>query len=320
MTVLLDTRSAAPADRSEYWSAGTTELFFPLQFQPFVSRPFAGRIIGHHIGPVGVRRVSGDPHCVVRTHRGIADADPEDILLHVVRSGRCRIEQDGRSCVLQRGDMASYDSSRPSVLEAEGAFELLVLTFPKHLLGAHGNRISQGTAVRIAGADALARLAAPFLAGIADGLDDDAFGDGARQDVAEVLVATLRMLHGDGARWPALPGRARSQALLVRMQEYAIAHLREPDLGPERIASAHFVSTRYVHKLFRAEGLGVSGWIRDRRLDGAVRDLRDPALADLTVAAIAAAWGFAAPGGFSRTFRAAYGCSPSEMRERSASR
>ena len=46
--------------------------------------------------------------------------------------------------------------------------------------------------------------------------------------------------------------------LLARMQRYVMAHLQDPELGPEQIARAHYVSTRYVHKLFAASGAGVS--------------------------------------------------------------
>ena len=44
------------------------------------------------------------------------------------------------------------------------------------------------------------------------------------------------------------------------------------------------------------------------------RDLSDPALAHGTIGALAATWGFTDPARFSRAFRAAYGCSPTEAR------
>ena len=67
-------------------------------------------------------------------------------------------------------------------------------------------------------------------------------------------------------------------------------------------------------KLFQPEGTTVSAWIRARRLEGARRDLGDPEFAGLTIAALAARWGFSDPARFSRAFRAVYGCSPTEAR------
>ena len=134
--------------------------------------------------------------------------------------------------------------------------------------------------------------------------------------LADAIVGLVRALHGERqAQVRALPRSvARADGLLQRIKDHIDQHLREPDLGPERIAKAHFISTRYVHKLFQPEGTTVSAWIRSRRLEGARRDLADPEYAGLTISALAARWGFSDPARFSRAFRAVYGCSPTEAR------
>ena len=53
-------------------------------------------------------------------------------------------------------------------------------------------------------------------------------------------------------------------------------------------------------------------WFRERRLAGARRDLRDPARAEDSITSIAARWGLSNSAHFSRTFRVAYGRTPSE--------
>lgn len=58
----------------------------------------------------------------------------------------------------------------------------------------------------------------------------------------------------------------------------------------------------------------MSAWIRLRRLERCRRDLRDPRAVDRPVSAIAATWGLPDPAHFSRTFRAAYGITPTEYR------
>ena len=78
------------------------------------------------------------------------------------------------------------------------------------------------------------------------------------------------------------------------MQRYVMDHLHDPELGPEQIAQAHFVSTRYVHKLFAASGTGVSAWIRERRFEGAVDELRRSP--ETTIATVATRWGYRNPG------------------------
>ena len=53
-------------------------------------------------------------------------------------------------------------------------------------------------------------------------------------------------------------GRAtRADVLRSQIMQYIEAHLSDPDLGPGRIARAHFISLRYLHALFRNEGITV---------------------------------------------------------------
>jgi AraC-like DNA-binding protein len=80
------------------------------------------------------------------------------------------------------------------------------------------------------------------------------------------------------------------------------------------------MSLRTLQTLFRAEGGTVTEWIRERRLAGARRDLRDPQRAEVPISQIAEAWGLPNPGHFSRMFRAEFGVSPREYRGRLTSR
>ena len=91
-------------------------------------------------------------------------------------------------------------------------------------------------------------------------------------------------------------------------------HLGDPRLSPGSIAAAHYISVRYLPKLFESEQTTVAGWIRQRRLEACRRDLRDPALSDQPVSLIAARRGLPSAAHFSRAFRRAYDISPAEYR------
>src|SRR4051794_27772896 len=114
MSTLLDTRVVSPSERSDYWSAGIAEHFFPMRVESVGPEPFQARLTGSTIGSVAVRSIIGVPHSVTRTPQLIAQGDPDGILLYLMRSGSCRIEQDDRSCVLRPGDLAVHDTSRAS--------------------------------------------------------------------------------------------------------------------------------------------------------------------------------------------------------------
>jgi AraC-like DNA-binding protein len=109
-------------------------------------------------------------------------------------------------------------------------------------------------------------------------------------------------------------GSPSRSVLLAGVKAYIGEHLGSPALGPEEIARANHISTRYLHRLFEGEGLSVSEWIRDQRVERCRRDLRDPLLQHESILSIATRWGLPSPAHFSRVFRAAYGQSPREER------
>ncbi|CAH0309937.1 helix-turn-helix domain-containing protein [Microbacterium sp. Bi128] len=311
MTSVLDTRSVPPAERRDYWSAGIAERFFPMHVESVGAPSFEARLAIGQVGPVGVQSIQGLAHRVARTQQMIAAADPECILLYLMTRGTIYIEQDDRSCVLRPGDIACHDTSRPSTFEGRDGFEVLVFSIPKWFIGAQAEGIARRSATRVdSGQGRLTGPATPFLAQLArtttsgGGLTSPD-GEGA----AQMLLPLLRSMYG--AQEISGP-RSGPEALLAQMQRYVMDHLHDPELGPERIAQAHFVSTRYVHKLFASSGTGVSSWIRERRFEGAVGELRRSP--ETTIAMVATRWGYRHPASFSRAFREVHGCAPRDAR------
>lgn len=294
MTVLVDT------SQPELWSEAHERIFFPIGVRLATPEPESRRITEHRIGPVGAYRVTSDASVIRRSARGIAAFDPEQFLVATAVRGTQRIEQGGRSVVFTRGELSSWDSSHPFSVTHTDAFDLLLMVVPRALLGPRRDAICAQTAGRLDGS-----LAGPFFAQVWAALD--AGGVGSPEDVAEAIVALVRALHPAAHAAVRLPGGA----LLPQIKAYIDAHLGDLELGPERIARAHFISTRYLHKRFSGEGVSVSEYIRLRRLEMCRRDLlatHEP------VSLIARRWGLVNPAHFSRVFRAAYGVTPSELR------
>ena len=312
VTSILDTRSVPPAERRDYWSAGIAERFFPMQVESVGAPLFEARLAGGQMGPVRVQSIQGLAHRVARTQRMIATADPECILLYLMTRGTIHIDQDDRSCALRPGDIACHDTSRPSTFEGQEGFEVLVFSIPKWFIGAQAEGIARRSATRVdSGQGRLAGLATPFLAQLArTTTSGSGFSGPDGKGAAQMLLPLLRSMYGvQDISHP----RSRPEALLGRMQRYVMDHLHDPELGPEQIAQAHFVSTRYVHKLFAAAGTGVSAWIRERRFEGAVGELRRSP--ETTIATVATRWGYRHPASFSRAFREVHGCAPREARQ-----
>ncbi|MGV9451747.1 AraC family transcriptional regulator [Streptomyces sp. NPDC003635] len=121
--------------------------------------------------------------------------------------------------------------------------------------------------------------------------------------------------HGGRQDGASAHGGQQREDLVRRVRAHVDAHLWDRRLTPASVAAAQHISVRYLHRLFEGQGSTIGRWIQHRRLEEARRELARPGRADLTVSAVARRWGFASATHFSRSFRAAYGMSPSDWRD-----
>jgi AraC-like DNA-binding protein len=316
--LLIDTATVPAAERLAFWSESSSDAYLPVQIRSPAGENFGARMWGYALGPLSLFRISAPPNTMMRTSRAITACDPECLHLSVVLRGRINAAQEGRTGVARIGDVISYETSHPVIFRADQPYESLVVRVPKHLLGRQEAQISKLTAVGISGSEGLPRAAVAFFRSLAAGLEDGTVRPEDAPNTVECVLDLVRGLYASPActREPARP-RSRAE-ILLNAQSFIEANLGDPELDPEEIARASFISTRYLHKLFEAEGTSVCRWIRVSRLEHCRRDLLDPSLRHETILAIASRWGLPGPQHFSRLFRSAYGCSPTELRREAA--
>lgn len=104
-------------------------------------------------------------------------------------------------------------------------------------------------------------------------------------------------------------------ARLSAIKHWTVRRLHEPELSVGSAAAAHRLSERYVQMLFKAEHSSFSDFVRAERLALARRRLTNPGLLHQPISVIALDVGFSDISHFNRSFRAAYGQTPSEVRE-----
>ena len=300
--------------RFEYWKHILTNTFVPLEVSaPGNGDDFRGLLRGCELGSLRFIEVSAEAHTARRTARLVKAAPAGCYKIGLQLRGSSVLIQDGREATLTPGDFTLYDTDRPYTLAFSDPHRMLVLAFPRDMLGLPESRLAGLTATRLPGASGgLATLIGPFLAQVTDLLDEVDGKDEVRLagNVLDLLgtVLTERL---DCS--PADPDRAH-RALMLQITSFIQEHLGEADLAPAQIAAAHHISLRQLHKLFHASGTSVAGWIRQRRLERCGHDLRDPRWSGRPVAAIGARWGYPDPAHFSRLFKAAYGVGPRDYR------
>jgi len=319
MTLLIDTASVPAVDRLDYWSESSFDTYLPVHVRSAVKERFGAQLWGYELGPLSVFRISAAPNTMSRTSQAIAACDPECLHVSVVLRGQITAAQKGRTGVARVGDIISYETSHPVIFRADQPYESLVVRVPWELLGVHAAQISTLTALGIRGSEGFPRAAVAFLRSLMDALEEGTLGADDAQNTVDCVLDLVRGVYSGPLPGASEPTRLRSRAeILLNVQSFIEANLGNPDLGPGEIAGSCFISTRYLHKLFEAEGTSVCQWIRAARLERCRRDLVDPALGHQTILAIATRWGLPGPQHFSRLFRAAYACSPSELRRGAA--
>jgi AraC-like DNA-binding protein len=297
------------ASREERWRHVLGESVGELETHGVPDRFVAGEIGALRIGELSASEAGGGK----RTAAHVRRSDPDVCKIDVLAGGNGVVEQGGREAGLGPGDFTFVDLARPATWATWGPARIVAVVFPAALLPLGRDDLSRLTGVRIAGEDGPGAIVSQVARQLPGQLD--AFGetDGARLGtaVADLLTAALaaRLEREDQ-----VPHESRQRALLLRIHAFIEERLGDPDLSPGCIAAAHYISVRYLHKLFETKQTTVAGWIRRRRLERCRRDLLDPALRSRPVSAIAARWGFPDPAHFSRSFRGAYGMPPGEFR------
>jgi AraC-like DNA-binding protein len=314
MAILIRTSDLPPAQRHETWRSVVCDTLGPLDMRSDPDTPLEGEIEAGLLGPVNVGRVwTSTPHSVYRTSGLIRRDHPELFRVALVLSGRARVQQGGRMALLGPGQFTVYDFTRPYELAYDSGVHLGVFGFPHEMAGLPMDLMARTTAVPISAEHGAGALAAPLLGRVAQDLDSYTPVSAARLSTVVMTLVTAAIAEHT-AQVHALPEPSRERALLLRVHAFIEQHLGETDLVPALVAAAHFVSVRYLYRLFETQGTTVAAWIRYRRLERCRADLADPALRSLPVSAVAAKWGLPDSAHFSRLFRQAYGQPPAEYR------
>lgn len=308
----LNTELVEPRHRLRFWRDTVCDTFVELECQSAEAEDFHGSLSNSALLDIQFSDVSAAAQKVVRTRSKIAQSSHEYFLVSLQTAGRGALAQDGRTAVLDPGDFALYDTTRPYELSFSEPFSQLVLRLPRALVSSRLTDAEGMTALRIAGDHGAGRLASAFIHQLHGQMGElDALSARRLHASAVDLMVTALASQLGAAR----TGLGVSKILIrQRIRAYIEEQLANPDLSCESIAAHHGISERYLRKLFEGSPETVSEWIWRRRLDQAKRDLVDPLLRQTPITSIGYEVGFKDSAHFSRAFKARFGVTPREFR------
>ena len=267
-----------------------------------------------HLGNAILCRAGASGLRFARDRALVARMGVDHILAHVRLSGRARIATGGDERDCAPGDICLFDLSRP--LSASSTdYEALTVVLPRRLFGADRGALDALHGAVIRGETPFGGMLNTHLRALA------AHATGFSEGEAEAAARATAVLLG-----AAIPGRSdaawagaapESAPLLLAMRRYIEGELASPDLNAESLLGRFGVSRSALYRLFAPLG-GVSGYIRQRRLGRAYRELAADDGRFVRISEVAYRCGFESAAHFAQAFRAEFGCAPRDVRERSA--
>ncbi|WP_203857806.1 helix-turn-helix domain-containing protein [Plantactinospora mayteni] len=258
------------------------------------------------------------PVVLNRTRQLIRQSDPQIYNILLLQNGTVARTWRRNEVTYSPHDLHIFDPSQPCESRAhstQGMIRCIGVVIPKKLLPLPGSGTERLLGRRLQGQEGVGGLLAGFLTQLTTNPRSYLPSDGLRLSSVLLDLTSALIAHALEADDILVP-ESRQRGLVLRIRNFVQQNLHDPRLTPGAIATAHHISTSYLHRLFQRDGTQVAAWIRERRLERARRDLTDPALAVVPIAEIAARWGFIHAAAFSRAFRAAYGTTPRDHRHR----
>jgi AraC-like DNA-binding protein len=267
------------------------------------------------LGGVSAGIVCGTPSSFIRRPEQARDGN-DGLYMIIVRAGSFRVVQQGVSYDLALGDAALFDNRCENEFHSLDEGETWSISLPREALRHLVSDIDAPVERRIPAAHPTLRLLAGYLMALFS-LDEVENPELAGVHVADLVASAI------GACPDAQPLIEERSARGVRLQtalDEITKQAGNANLDPARIADKLGISVRYLHRLLQDSGKTFSEHVLDRRIDRALRLLRDPRLTNRKISEIAMDCGFSDLSHFNRSFRRRFGDTPSAMRAEAARR
>ncbi|MGK5673236.1 helix-turn-helix domain-containing protein [Micromonospora sp. URMC 106] len=316
---VLDTSLLPPRDRFACWYEVIEQEAAPSVISSPHLDDFLAEAKSVDLGTVKLAALRYPTLHTRRTSRLVRTSQPDTYQFVLTTTGDSAINQDRNQSAVAPASFTFLDNCRPFVArhlstgpELAGSVSVVI---PHQALPLPANKVRRLLATSIPSDTGMAALLAQFVRRLVtypeqyDASDAVVLGAMTMDLVAGTLAHRL-----DAPE--ILPNEVHQRTLRVRIRDFVERHLDDPELTPRAIAAAHHISLRSLHRLFEDEDVTVAELIRRQRLERCRRDLAAPLVAGQPIHVIAARWGFTDKAHFSRLFRATYGISPRDYRER----
>lgn len=311
MRTVITTKGVRPESRSTHWHQTIAATYFPLDLKFRNPDSFNGEITGWRLGNVSLSRLRSEALLYRRLPKHLTCENSEELLITIPTVSDVEFAQCGREVRAGPGSFILERSYEPYDFSHSQTAELWVMKIGTAALEGRLRAPDRYCGMQFNATNGAGGLFVDMLQHLPKRYDT--MTDEVREVVGQQLADLLALaLHTDERTLTSGASSVRS-AHLSRAERFVMQNLHRNDLDTEMIANECGISVRYLHQLFRDTNQTLGQWIRDMRLEAAREDLRT-ASKKMTIAEICYNRGFSDQAQFCRSFKARFGCTPSELR------
>jgi AraC family transcriptional activator of tynA and feaB len=306
----VSTLGVSTSQRPVYWANALTALCGRLHADAYGAETIDGHIDYADIWRLRLCHIEASRNRVVLPAEWAEKGLHSVIKIHFQTDGTSIFEQDGRHITVSPGDCLAYDASRPHAITSAASTKHDVVIIPKELVAQRRMRLDRMPAQLRSAREGAAYLAHDLV--LSTLKEAPALSPACMRRIADTLLELLLLPFV--ARNVSDGKRDHSSLLREVVKSYIEKHLRDPELSVDRVAANVGCTKRYLHKLFGVEGVTISQYIWNTRLENCWRELVSSPCRAKAITDVAYSWGFSSSSHFSRTFKRRYGVTPSALK------
>lgn len=307
------TDSVPPSQRLDYWVAHSSSELVGLRCSTFAADGLNAWQRNIDLGRVRLADIRGNEHVIERPRPMLRTHPKDSVFAGILLEGDAFFYQSGRCIPVHAGDIIVYPTVVPYLYGFTGQMRQLQVDIGTESL-LEGRRLGRPKEVRKIDASL------PSGRALSDALRRTtlAFVEKPTPSDAPALMAQLETLVAAFLGEPESIRSGADLALLrrLRAESFIVERLGDPSLDAEAVARNVNLSVRHLNRLFETHGCTVTQWILRKRLQRARDDLCALAPDSASVGDVAARWAFATQAHFASCFKAEFGLTPTQARER----
>jgi AraC-like DNA-binding protein len=317
LDLIFSTESLAREKRYTAWRDAICDVYVHVDVHANDPSNYDGFIREVQFGSVSLTDVLLSHQQISRRRSHLSKLDKDCYYVQLIQTGNINVLQTGAMLPTNAGIGALFCASEPYDLQCLGKVRSYYLELPRKEFASRFAKDRVPISATMSTGQGLGRIATEFcttLASQGSGLDASV-----RARLGEELMDVLALAFDSTQREEPLAEGVVQRARLRSVKAWLEEHLCDPKLTLEAIAKANAISLRYLHALFRLDGMSVSSWIWNRRLERSFDMLLRGDNNALSLTEISYRVGFSSSSHFSTMFHRKFGVRPSDVRRKSSS-